>query len=377
MTSAAANNPQSLVGVTLAGVYTLDRLLNDARHGALFDARHVRTGVRYAVRLIRSDGARRNALVEHLKKVAAVVHPHCVPPHEVQVLPDEQLVVATPFLPGQDLNQRIAARGKLSSAEGQTMMRQLASALHALQQAGICHGNLTATNVFFCRHDDLAVDTPLSDGKGTHRVVLIDAGLSILDNNAPSTADDQRALGRMMNAFVSDLSPGVRQVLERTQEANPDSRYRSIADLWRFFDEASGNKAGPTGKAPGRAVATTVVPLVKFDPKAGRSQRRAYILGAAAALGLILVAVVALLAGRKPPRPLSYDPAMTSTSPGEAGSKDPTGKEPTGKDSPAGAAAKGEDATQAADAAGPSPTPDAAGDSKPSKGKKKKGKKSR
>jgi len=370
MTSAAANNPQSLVGVTLAGVYALDRLLNEARHGALFDARHVRTGVRYAVRLVRTDAARRTALVDHLKKLATVIHPHLIVPHEIQVLPDEQLVIATPFLPGQDLNQRIAARGKLSSAEGQAVMRQLASALHALQQAGSSHGNLSATNVFFCRHDDLAVDSPLSDGKGTHRVVLIDAGLSILDGNTPSSADDQRALGRMINAFVSDLAPGVRHVLERTQEANPDSRYRSIADLWRFFDEASSAKNGPAAK-PVRAVATTVVPSLKFHPKAGGQRRRLYILGSAAALGLVVVAVVAILAGRKPRPPAEYYGTSPSvpTEPARVDAGTSAGNPGTGK----------ETAMQDSDpASAPAGSDEASTEPKPGKGsKKKKGKKSR
>lgn len=369
MTSAAANNPQALLGVTLAGVYTLDKLLNEGRHGALFDARHARTGVRYAVRLLRADSARRDALVEHLRRVAGLVHPHLVSPVEVQVLPDEQLVIATPYLPGQDLNQRIAARGKLSSAEGQAMMRQLASALHALQLAGTCHGNLSATNVFFCRYDDLAVDSPLADGKGTHRLVLIDAGLSILEGGKPTSADDQRALGRMMSSFVSDLSPATKQVLERTQEANPDSRYRSIADLWRFFDEAGGSKAGAAGTPKVRAVATTVVPQIKFDPRAGSKQRRMYALGGAAALGLVVVAIAAMVIGRK-----ADPPPSLPTSPPAA----------TSPDSPP-RADEAKPASKAADEAKPETTPEKAGDSaeagdgrtdsKAGKPKKKKGKK--
>lgn len=379
MTSAAANNPQALLGATLAGVYSLDRLLNEGRHGALFDARHVRTGARYAVRLLRADAARRTALTEHLKKVAAIVHPHLQAPHEVQVLPDDQLLIATPFLPGQDLNQRVAARGKLSNTEGQALMRQIASALHAMQLAGTAHGNMSATNVFFCRHDDLAVDSPLSDGKGTYRLVLIDPGLSTLDGNTPSVGDDQRALGRMINAFVADLSPSVRQVLERAQEPNPDARFRTIADFWRFFDEANNAKPGTGPRAAGRAVATTVVPSLKFDPKAIAERRRPYILGGAAALGVVVVAVVALLAGRKPTGPAA--PLSTGDSTGiaadsagkDAGASDPKAaadsgsKDPTGK--PAG--------TAKADDAAPDAAPDAPVDPKAGKGKKKKGKKAR
>ncbi len=371
MTSAAANNPQSLLGVTLAGVYTLDKVLNEGRHGALFDARHVRTGVRYAVRLVRGDSARRSALIEHLKRVAGLCHPHLIGPVELLVLPDEQVVIATPFLPGQDLNQRIAARGKLSSAEGQAMMRQLASALHALQLAGTCHGNLSATNVFFCRHDDMAADSPLADGKGTHRLVLIDAGLSILDGNQPSSADDQRALGRMMSSFVSDLSPACKQVLDRTQEANPDSRYRTIADLWRFFDEASGSKPGATGKAAVRAVATTVVPTLKYDPQAAGKRRRMYALGGAGALGLVVVALVALLAGRKPSPPPS-PPSPSESSPSTASGASPDKPEASAAKPAAQPDSKLDDKSDAKSDAKPDET---AGEGKPGKGKKKKGKK--
>ena len=52
MISCGCQQPQSLLGVTLVGVYTLDKILNEGRHGALFDARHTCTGVRYAVRLL-------------------------------------------------------------------------------------------------------------------------------------------------------------------------------------------------------------------------------------------------------------------------------------------------------------------------------------
>lgn len=321
MTSAAANNPQALIGATLAGLYTLDRLLSEGRHGALFDARHARTGMRYAVRLVNADARRRDALIEQLKKAAVIVHPHLAPPHEIQVLPDGQLILATPFLPGQDLNQRVAARGKLSLAEGTALMRQTASALHALQQAGAAHGNLSATNVFFCRYDDLAVDGPLSDAKGTHRVVLIDLGLSILDDGArptvPTSADDQRALGRMVMSFVSDLNASLRQVLDRTQEVNPDSRYRTIADLWRFFDEAASAKPGAApGKGAVRAVATTVVPTLKRDRGAEGGGRRRIAVGASIVLAMVLVGIVAMVSGRKktaaidltpPPPPAAVD----------------------------------------------------------------------
>ena len=159
----------------------------------------------------------------------------------------------------RDLNQRIAARGKLKQRRGagDDAAAGLGPACTS-QVAGTCHGNLSATNVFFCRCDDLAVDSPLSDGKGNTRLVLIDAGLTILDGNQPSSADDQRALGRMLSSFVSDLSPATKQVLSERGKRTPTRAIAPSPICGASSMKQMGNKPGPGGKSQVRVVATTV-----------------------------------------------------------------------------------------------------------------------
>jgi tRNA A-37 threonylcarbamoyl transferase component Bud32 len=310
MNSSSPQNPQSLIGSTIAGNYVLDRLLGQGRHGFLFDAHHARLGSRSAVRLIRADTQRRSALIAALSQHGAVVHPHLNPPLDIVTLPDDQILIASPLLPGLDLNQRVAARGKLTASEGVVMLRQTAAALHALHQKGICHGNLTASNVFFAQFDDVSVDNALGDSKGSHIVQLIDPALGLLEGTSANAGDDQRSLGRIMLAFVADLTPAQRQVLERAQDTRTEGRFASIAELFRAFEQAEGRGgrragAGKEDKAEGsggRSVATAVVAKIDLSAQRGMPRQR-LVLIVAVAVGLALIVLVAALSGRHTPPP--------------------------------------------------------------------------
>lgn len=283
-------SPAALVGSTVGNSFTLDKLLAQGRHGALFDGRHSRLGQHYAVRVLALDSGRRAALLGALSQCGAVVHPNLNPVREVIALPDEQLALCTPLLPGLNLSQRVALQGKLTAAEGTVMMRQAASALHALHQRGLVHGGLSAENLFFTQHDDVAVDNALGSSKGGQLVQLLDAGLyvsTLQPGQAPlSAADDQQALGKLVLAHVADLSPGQRRALERTLEGRPESRYPSVRDLWQAFDAAKAvGKHGPTG-----SVATALVPKITLaDLKGASGGRRSIVIAGSALVGLSLV----------------------------------------------------------------------------------------
>lgn len=342
MSSAAPQNPQGMVGTTVGNTYVLERVIGQGRHGALFEARHSRLSCRCAVRIIRTDSNRRSNLLGALSRQGGMTHPHLNPPRDVLLLPEDQLLIASPFLNGQDLNQRIAARGKLTAIEGVLMLRQAASALHALHQQSLTHGNLTATNVFFVKFDDVSVENALSDGKNSQCVHIIDAGLGLLENNTATPAEDQRNLGRIMLAFVADLSPEQRQILERTQDARPESRFASIAELWRAFEES---KAARGQSAQARSVATAMVAQIK-GPAARPVNRRTYIIGAAAAVGLVAVASIAIVGTRKPPS-LPQTPAAAA--PAAADEAKPAEAPPPPKAQPAAAAAAEEPAEEASE----------------------------
>lgn len=302
-------SPAALVGSTVGNSFTLDKLLAQGRHGALFGARHARLGQHYAVRVLPLDAGRRAALVGALSQCAAVVHPNLTPVREVIAMPDEQLALCTPLLPGFNLSQRVAAQGKLTAAEGTVVMRQAASALHALHQRGLVHGGLSPENLFFTQHDDVAVDNALGSRKGGQLVQLLDAGLyvcTLQPGQSPlSAADDQLALGKLILAHVADLLPGQRRVLERTQEGRAESRYPSVRDLWQAFDAAKAvGRHGPTG-----SVATALVPKITLADLRGASRgRRTIVIAGSALVGLSLVLAL-VIASRGPGR----EPAATAS----------------------------------------------------------------
>ena len=295
-------SPAALVGSTVGNSFTLETLLAQGRHGALFDARHARLGQHYAVRVLALDAGRRAALVGALAQCAAVVHPNLTPVREVIAMPDEQLALCTPLLPGLNLSQRVAAQGKLTAAEGTVMMRQAAAALHALHQRGLVHGGLSPENLFFIQYDDVAVDNALGSRKGGQLVQLLDAGLyvcTLQPGQSPlSAADDQLTLGKLVLSHVADLLPGQRRVLERTQEGRAEARYPSVRDLWQAFDAAkAAGKHGPTG-----SVATALVPKITLADLRGASRgRRTIVIAGSALVGLSLVLGL-VIASRSPGR---------------------------------------------------------------------------
>ena len=304
--SASPANPAALVGSTVGNTFALEKLLGQGRHGALFDARHTRLGQRYAVRVLGLDANRRAALMSALSQCSVVVHPNLVPVREVMALPDEKFALCTPLLPGVNLGQRVSAQGKLTVAEGTVLMRQAISALHALHQRGLVHGNLSAGNIFFTQHDDISVDNALGSAKSGQIVQLLDPALQLCEaqTGAPLTAaDDQQALGKLVLAHVSDLSPGQRRALERTQEARAEARYPSVLGLWQAFDGAK----APGKRGPGAvgSVATALVPQIKLrKPVGGRNLA----IAAAVGVGLAAVAVVAFVLLGKP----AHDPATAA-----------------------------------------------------------------
>lgn len=300
--SGRPGNPQALVGSTLGNTFVLDKVIGQGAHGVLYEGRHLRLGYRCAVRVLHLDANRREALLTWISRYAQVSHPSLVPPREAIALPDEVVVLGTPLLPGQDLNQRVAAHGKLTLAEGGALFRQLCGALHALHQRGLSHGAVTPSNVFFTRFDDVAIDSALGDSKGMQIVQLIDMGLTTLEGGAgPAPADDQKALGRLMLSFVSDLSPSQRKVLEKSQEVRPESRYASMQEMWQAYDSARGRKAQA-------AQSTALVQQIRVQPK----RTPVWLYGVLAALVVIALSVGVQIALRSVKKETPAKPQVVS-----------------------------------------------------------------
>jgi hypothetical protein len=284
-----------LVGTTQGNTYTLERLLHDGRHGTLFEAKQIRLGYRCAVRLLSIDPGQRKPLLAVLSQQAQLHHPSLIAPIDTMLLADDRLLLATPLLTGQDLAQRVAGQGKLSLAEGLAVLRAATGALHALHQRGLCHGAVTARNLFVASFDDVAVDGAMGGGQGNQRVCLLDGGLYLASGENASAADDQAALAKLLDETVSDVPPALKAVLTQAINPSPGQRFSSMQAMWRAAEASQGNKA--VGAQP-----TALVGVLRMPSVASPGSR--WPLLAVAGAFLILAAVVGVVGlGRSPAVP--------------------------------------------------------------------------
>lgn len=141
--TAQAQQGAELIGRTLSRTYHVERLLGGGGMGAVYAARHVRTGGIFAVKVLHRETAADAEIYKRFqdeaKTVSALRHPHIV-----QVTDFDQDEDGTPFivmelLEGEDLYQRLCRVRRLSIPEVIDIARQVGSALHAAHDKGIVH----------------------------------------------------------------------------------------------------------------------------------------------------------------------------------------------------------------------------------------------
>ena len=297
-------NVQALVGTTQGNTYTLERLLCESRNSALFEAKQIRLGSRCAVRLLQIDPGQRKPLLAALSQQAQLHHPALLTAVDTMLLSDDKLLIATPLLTGQDLAQRVAGQGKLSLAEGLSVLRELAGALYALHQRGLCHGGISARNVFVASFEDVAVDGALGGGKANQRICLLDAGLYLGRGGSASAADDQAALGKLIAETVSDVPPALKAVLSQAQNPSAGKRFASLQALWQAAEASQGRKAA--GAQPTALVGALRLPTIE-------SKGSRWPLLAVAASFLVLAVVIAVVGLSRGPAPSDAPPVVSKT----------------------------------------------------------------
>ncbi|OKL54236.1 hypothetical protein BSZ39_05220 [Bowdeniella nasicola] len=92
-------------------------------------------------------GGQRDTLIRRLAQLRAWQHPHVVQVRDVQELADGRLLVAHEALSGTTLGTIAAARGELSGPEIAHVWDGIGSALGALHERGIIHGDVSADNI--------------------------------------------------------------------------------------------------------------------------------------------------------------------------------------------------------------------------------------
>jgi len=136
--------------------YLLDRVIGRGSTSAVWASIDERSGADVAVKVlapVRYDVSALMALAERETAILARVHhDHIVGMHAAQALADGSVAVILDLADGGSLAELVRARGRLSEGEVATICTPIAAALGALHDAGVIHGDVTASNVLLDRH---------------------------------------------------------------------------------------------------------------------------------------------------------------------------------------------------------------------------------
>ncbi|URD80934.1 Cbl-interacting protein kinase [Musa troglodytarum] len=155
-------------GVRVLGKYELGRTLGEGNFGKVRYARHVDSGLAFAVKILDRKRIQSLKIDDQIKREIGTLkllkHPNVVRLHEVSAS-KTKIYMVLEYVNGGELFDKIASKGKLSESEGRKLFQQLID--------GVCHCH--DKGVY---HRDLKPENVLVDAKGN--IKISDFGLSAL-----------------------------------------------------------------------------------------------------------------------------------------------------------------------------------------------------
>jgi hypothetical protein len=161
--------PSVGVGRVFGGTYQLEAPLGAGGMGEVWIARHLRTGRKYALKLLPQDSRMQPDAIRRFEREAlaasALGHPNIVAVHDFNQDSGVHYMVMD-LLEGETLEARLMRVGSLPWEDAKRIGLELASALSAAHDAGLLHRDVKPANVLLARSKE-----------GPERAVLLDFGL--------------------------------------------------------------------------------------------------------------------------------------------------------------------------------------------------------
>ena len=162
----------------LGDAYRMGRLIGQGGMGSVYEATQIRVQRPVAVKVLRVNYADDPQVMARFKREAMLGarlgHDHIVEVMDFNKTREGFPYLVMELLEGQDLQQLIKARGRLSLEHAAALLRQVAMALVAAHDEGVVHRDLKPENIFICR---------LLDGQA--KVKVLDFGISkVLDSES-------------------------------------------------------------------------------------------------------------------------------------------------------------------------------------------------
>jgi tRNA A-37 threonylcarbamoyl transferase component Bud32 len=177
---ADGRDPAQWVGAVLHGTWCIEALLGSGGMGAVYRARHVRTGRHYAVKTLLPDVRLSPDAVRRFAREAAAAsslgHAHIVAVHDFHETPEGIHYLVMDLLQGETLERRLSRVGSLPWHEAQRIALELASALCSAHDRGLLHRDLKPSNVLLAQMAgaperamllDFGLAKPLDDASAT------------------------------------------------------------------------------------------------------------------------------------------------------------------------------------------------------------------
>lgn len=165
---------------TVLGSYRVEEPLGRGGMGAVFAARHLRTGRRYAVKTILAGPNASEAAIRRFEREAtaasALGHPGIVQVHDFDQAPGGHFYLVMDLLEGETLDKRIESKGALAWPEAQRIALELCDALAAAHDQHLLHRDIKPGNIFLARASGVSKSSD-SGAKAKERTVLVDFGL--------------------------------------------------------------------------------------------------------------------------------------------------------------------------------------------------------
>jgi protein kinase-like protein len=218
------------------GPYRLLRKLAEGGMGAVYEAEHGQTGVRYALKTIKAgvgqllDEDALERLRREARLAAALDHRRIVRVHAAEFDGPVPYLVQD-LLTGGTLSERVRASGVLSPEAGAELVAQLAEGLAVAHAAGILHRDLKPDNVLFSeRGEPVLVDFGLSRRVSGNSIQLTQTGEILgtpaymapeqaLDVGTAREAADVYALGAILYFLLEGVAPFQGQTVLETLNA--------------------------------------------------------------------------------------------------------------------------------------------------------------
>ncbi len=159
--------------------------------GAVYAAKHVRTGGMFAVKVLHRETAADAEIYKRFqdeaRTVSALRHPHIVQVTDFDADEDGTPFIVMELLEGEDLYQRLCTVGKLPLDQVLDIGRQVGSALHAAHERGVIHRDIKPQNIYLVRHELADMVTEIAK--------VVDFGISKIRRAGAQMTRDMTILG--------------------------------------------------------------------------------------------------------------------------------------------------------------------------------------